>query len=130
MPDHLPYLWIESPPVPGFSITVSGPSISTTLHAIIDTGASHTVIPDYLVGQLRLMKIADQALSVRGPELRPDVADTYLARLSFLGIELRHAVLPRPEWDEVLIGRDILNAWMLTLDGPNRRFGFEIVKEG
>jgi predicted aspartyl protease len=127
MADSVPYLWIETPPIPGCSITVSGPFKSTTLKAVIDTGASHTAIPDYLIGQPGLRKISDRAITTTGPESPETEVDIYLAKLSFLGLELHQAVVPCL-WHEVLIGRDILNKWVLLLDGPNRRFTFEVVE--
>ena len=128
MTNSLPYLWIETPPVPGCSITVSGPFKSTTLKAVIDTGASHTAIPDYLIGQLGLRKISDRAMTISGPEIPQTEADLYHARLSFLDLELHQAVVPCP-WREVLIGRDILSKWLLLLDGPNQQFTFEVIED-
>lgn len=49
-----------------------------------------------------------------------------MANLTFLGLSYPNwPVISNNRWDEILIGRDIINKWRLTLDGPNQQFTIE-----
>jgi hypothetical protein len=90
--------------------------------AIIDTGADRTFIPVAVTGQLHLKKI-DDSVDVYGPDAPEGPQDEYVADLNFLGLSFPyHPVIASDKWNEILIGRDILNRYVLTLDGPNRQF--------
>ena len=111
-------------PYPGMSITVSWYGRQDVLWAQIDTGADVTFIPDWLVGHLRLRPLNDWVELVN-PRAQKENFPLYSADLTFLGLTFRAQPVVPMDWDEVLIGLDILNAWVLTLDGPNRRFSIQ-----
>lgn len=120
MPD--PYLLRRMPPFPGASVTISWGNHSEQCWALIDTGADSTFIPTRFVGALHLRPLND-LVDVSGPQV-PDmeVQRLYAVNLAFLGLTFdAHPVVPY-NWPEILIGRDIINEWVLLLDGPNRVF--------
>ena len=87
-------------------------------------GADRTTIPNWLVGVLHLRQLNDEVV-VSGPQMPSAMQRLYAANLAFLGMTFdAHPVVPMP-WPEILIGRDIINSWVLTLDGPNRNFLIE-----
>ncbi len=95
---------------------------STETDALIDTGASRTVLSPEAVKRVGLSKINEADLMVVGTTIR---AGVYVASLSFprcgLGtievIEVSCCDLPHPLY-QCLIGRDVLSRWIFTYDGP------------
>jgi hypothetical protein len=123
MADPFPYFLSRTPPFPGAWVTVSWGTNQEQCQALIDTGADSTFIPAWLVRRLSLRPLTDE-VDVSGPMV-PDeeIQRLYAANLSFLGLTFdAHPVVPWTRYDDVIIGRDIINRWVLTLDGPNRTF--------
>lgn len=117
-----PYFWTFPPPFPGCYVRVSWGKKSKSCIAVIDTGADQTFIPVAITKELNLRKI-DDSIPVGGPDAPDEPQDEYLANLSFLGLTIPNwPVISNNRWDEILIGRDIINDWKLTLDGPNQQF--------
>ena len=127
MADSFPYLLRRMPPFPGALVTVSWGPNQEQCPALIDTGADSTFIPSWLVGALHLRQLSDE-VDVSGPHVRDaEIQRLYVANLAFLGLTLdAHPVVPFHYYDEILIGRDIINDWVLTLDGPNRSFSIRL----
>ena len=118
------YLLGEMPPFPGASVSVSWGNHSEQCWALIDTGSNMTFIPAWLVGALNLPRLNDE-VDIGGPQMPGEKQSLYAANLSFLGLTLTaHPVVPLG-WPEILIGRDIINTWVLTLDGPDQSFLIE-----
>lgn len=123
MAGPFPYLLTRMPPFPGAWVTVSWGRNQEQCRALIDTGADSTFIPAWLVSRLSLRQLNDE-VDVSGPMV-PDeeIQRLYAANLSFLGLSFdAHPVVPSSWWADIIIGRDIINRWVLTLDGPNRTF--------
>jgi predicted aspartyl protease len=110
------------PPAPAFYATIEHQGSVTTLPALIDTGADCTVIPQSVANDLRLIKFAERPMGTakRGPmELCP----IYKAKLSFLDFEFEnHPMVALDRNRYMLVGRDILNRYQATFDGPNLQF--------
>ncbi|MDR7555588.1 MAG: hypothetical protein QN157_08280 [Armatimonadota bacterium] len=88
---------------------------ATAVAALVDSGADVTVLPDGLPQALRLPQVGE--VTVRG------VAGT--ARVPVFAAEVEVAGGRRIAevvgvGGEVLLGRDLLNQWVVTLDGPRR----------
>jgi predicted aspartyl protease len=99
------------------SVEVSHYSGRTSLEdGKIDTGADGTSIPEYLVKKLDLNPTGE-VISVQGVNGDPVPRDTYDVHIKIGNVKfelLQVIALPR---DNVLIGRDLINLWHLTLDG-------------
>src|SRR4051812_38265315 len=114
----LPYNAIFDPPAPALDIEVISPvtGLRHTILAKFDTGADQTVIPEDLA--------ADLSLSIQGqtPAAGFDnVTNLYFAYLIDLIVAGRNFVdlqVIASSNDHILLGRDVLNQLILTLDGP------------
>lgn len=112
------------PPAPAFLATISYNRSMTTIPALIDTGASITIIPHYVATLLSLRQTGWANLtSANGQK---DKRPVYKADLSFLGFSFRHYPMVSFEARKhILIGRDIINQYKTSLDGPNLQFSIE-----
>jgi hypothetical protein len=108
------------PPAPFVHVALRNPADGSELRDVaaqIDTAADRTVLPDMIVQALKLPQMGTQA--VGGFEGASYTLPTYAVLLSI------HNLPPRPikvlgaanePW--VLLGRDVVNAHRLVLDGP------------
>jgi hypothetical protein len=110
----------RTPPIPAAIITVLSPDGLRAIPGVeghFDTAADATVIPLRLVGRLGLV-LAWQvtAHGFAGGKFRLDV---YKVRLDLPGLAplLVNAIAQGDE-KYVLIGRDVLNQFRVTFDGP------------
>jgi predicted aspartyl protease len=121
----------EFPPFPAVQIGLRYLlGTSEPMLAKIDTGATRTIVPKHLLeeaGAIRTGRVAScvsysgerqswpiyevtlRVLDARWPEAAPTTFESILV----LGVEGQA---------EVLLGRDILAAWKLELDGPNSHY--------
>lgn len=113
------------PPAPAFYATITYRGNLTTLPALIDTGADLTVIPHSVAIELALKKFSERPMgtAIRGQGgLRP----IYKATLTFLEFTFNdHPMVALDRDRYMLIGRDILNQYRATFDGPNLQFSIE-----
>lgn len=111
-------------PAPVEDVTIGWRGRVEPLQALIDSGASGTLIPDSLVAKLALRKIGEvKASGYDASKVEP--RDLYAADIVFLGFRFdRHPVVAVPR-TYVLIGRDLLNRYKTTLDGPRLEFVVE-----
>ena len=125
MPGPFPYQrGFGSTPAPICDITVSWEGRTLTVPALIDSGASGTVIPDSLVTPLSLRKIRE--IPVTGVEGRRELRSMYVVDIGFLGFQFpSHPVIGIPRRTFALIGRDILNRHTATLRGRTLEFSVE-----
>jgi predicted aspartyl protease len=109
-----------SPPAPVIEISVSVPlsKDSTSLTALIDSGADITVIPERIISQLNMRRVDSALASGFGRGVTE--ATVYAAILSIEGV-LKPRIYRVLGWREnyTLLGRDLLNQLMTVLDGPN-----------
>lgn len=109
-----------STPAPAGDVTFGWQGRTEMVAALMDSGASGTTIPETLVSKLQLRKIGE--INARGYNGQPELRGMYSADIAFLGFTFnKHPVMavPRPY---ALIGRDILNRYKTTLDGPLLQF--------
>ena len=110
---------------PAFDVTVSSTSNLELVPALLDSGASRTVIPHEVAVRLNLTLITDD-VGVTVASGQTSTRPLYVADLSFLGLNFpRHPVITFPDREHILIGREIMNRFKTTLDGPNRQFFLE-----
>lgn len=136
MPGPFNYLTTATIPSSGLSVdfrshapvsevTISFRGNLETLPALLDSGASRTVIPLRVANALRLIALDDEVSVTFGSGESVDFR-MYLTDLRFLGWDFtKHAVIGMQKRNHVTIGREILNLYKTTLDGPNLQFSIE-----
>ena len=112
------------PPAPVFYATVKYGENLTTLPALIDTGASLTVIPHSVALLLSLRQFSKRTVtSANGQEEERPI---FKADLSFLDFSFNdHPMVSLERRNYMLIGRDIMNRYRATFDGPSLQFSIE-----
>ena len=111
------------PPAPVAEVTVGHPvteMMSGPASGKLDTGAGLTVIPQRMVAALELSPHREVwARSYDGSySLRP----VYFVRFVLEGYELAAVQCLAAERETVLVGRNVLNRFVITLDGRHLRF--------
>lgn len=89
----------------------------------IDTGASHTVIPDYLVNTLDLKK-TDETI-VRTATGVESTHYNYFVSIEIGGIKFDSFEVVAIPKGYVLLGRDLINLWNLEIDGESETYAIE-----
>ena len=116
----LQYYAVPQPPAPYVNLTASaagagGPGIR--IPAQVDTGAFKTVIPASLVASLGLLQVRE--LPVEGLGGTPVLLPTFLVEIAIDGLAvITVEVLASPGEPVVLLGRDVLNRYEISLNGP------------
>jgi predicted aspartyl protease len=109
-----------APPAPFVYATFQNPADSTELRDVpaqIDTAADRTVLPDHVVAALGLAQIGRIAVGGLGGVIQ--YLPTYAVRVAihqFPSQTVKVVASSGEPW--VLLGRDVLNAHRLFLDGP------------
>lgn len=122
MAGPFPYQWgFGSTPAPAFDLALSWRGKTRVVRALVDSGASGTTIPTSVVSELALRKISEARVSGAIGSAEP--RSVYVVDLDFVGVLLsNHPVVALAEKEYALIGRDILNRYVTTLNGPALEF--------
>lgn len=108
------------PPAPFVYLRVQNPVTGDELRDVpaqLDTAADRTVIPESLVQSLRLPQLG--ILTIGGVGGVHQVMPAYPLLLAIHDLPLLTIeVVASPGESWVLLGRDVLNAYRLLLDGP------------
>jgi len=99
-------------------ITIKNPQLSEKtddLKALIDSGASRTVIPENLIKTLNLVPVRE--IDVEGYKKGKQKHTTYFVDVEFKGYSFPLTEVIAVNRKNVLLGRDILNQTILVLDG-------------
>ena len=90
----------------------------------LDTGADKTAIPKYLVNKLNLQKHDERTVKLaNGTEVLENMYFVYI-KIGETKFELMEVVALDRNY--VLVGRDLINLWTLTLDGKNKLGNIDI----
>ena len=115
--------WSPSAPIVSVSIADNYVPLSMlSCDALLDTGSDGTLFPLWVAESLGLPPIDEEDIK-EGPNVRQ--AFTYLVNVMLpWGEELSDfELIGDPEREYAIIGRDILNLFKLTFDGPNQMVG-------
>lgn len=108
------------PPAPYVHVVVrriDGTGASQPVPALIDSGADRTVIPTTLAMELGLPQAG--VIEVAGFNQVASIMPLYVIQIGIGDLTPRTAdVLGAPGEQYVLLGRDVLNGYRITLDGP------------
>lgn len=114
------YSGLYDPPAPVIEVGVRGPgqdSREVRVTALVNSGADATMLPIQVLRSVGARYV--QTRYVRGVTGTRQVADTFLAV-----IKIGPHTIPIPEavavvrGEEAILGRDVLNQMVITLDGP------------
>jgi len=115
------YLRQFRPPAPFVNVTLRNPVTGMELGNVpaqLDTAADRTLLPDSLVQSLNLPQIG--AIAIGGVGGVAQTMPSYPVQVTIHNLPtLPLEVVASPGETWVLLGRDVLNAEKLLLDGPN-----------
>jgi hypothetical protein len=112
-----------NPPAPALSAEWRSPAATSEpnpklLPALIDTGADCSTLPQILIESLRLQQVSEEW--VRGyDDEKPVQKPVYSVHLTVTPLTpILVPVIPNDSADHAIIGRDVINTWLITLNGP------------
>ncbi len=117
-----PYEIGFNPPAPFVTIEFRNPNGMgpiESLRALVDSGSDQTILPPMVAHRLGLISLGRIPIGGYSGRL---YLDEYLVQLcidTFAPLTLN--VLAAPPGQPPLVGRDVLNRYRVTLDGPNQR---------
>jgi len=109
-----------NPPAAVTDVTIAHPVTAakrSVLRAKLDTGADITVIPQRLVGQLGIAPKG--RVWTRGYDGTYAQRPVYYVRLTLEGFNLAAVRCIATDRSNVLLGRNVLNRFIIILDGKN-----------
>lgn len=115
-----PYDTSYDPPAPVVPVRISAPGSpdrGVALPALVDSGADVTVIPAAVAAAIGLPPIG--RLGVAGVAGVVHGAVVYAAEVEMNGVRRSAEVIGLG--DQTVLGRNLLNQWVLVLDGPGLR---------
>jgi len=119
--ETFPYETAEQPPAPYLELEIR-PSFHLMnpllQRAKLDSGASMTVIPSFLVDRWELVPFS--TVIVRGYNGQVSTRPTYLVDLTIGKRQFAQVEVTLSPRANVLLGRDVLNRLRVTLDGPRQ----------
>lgn len=108
------------PPAPFIYVTVGAPNHRTereNIPVLIDTGADITAIPIDLVTDLGLIKFSE--IVAGGFRHGAEPVDTFLVTLQIHNWTIDAVEVVLSDDNYGIFGRDVLNQFLITLDGPD-----------
>lgn len=121
----IPYHRTLDPPAPFLDITVANRNNRrwrATIPALLDTGSEISAIPERFIDQLHLYPVGQIRLTgIHSTK----VIFTYSLNLQILTHKFADVEIISTSLEFAVVGREILNELLLTLDGPSLTFSVE-----
>ena len=122
----MPPSWDYQNDIPLVPVRIIGKELSISSLALIDTGAKYCVLHEQLSRALRLLAIGEDSFRGFGGKgrFRSKLVsgETELAgrrhKVAFASISDVHFPMVAPK---IVLGRNLLNLFKITLDGPNKK---------
>jgi predicted aspartyl protease len=115
------------PPAPFIYVVIHHPVGQTAMErlpALLDSGADITAVPRAIADRLGLVKFSDVILAgYAGP---PVLADSYVVSLTLHDFDMAAVEVVLTDESYVILGRDILNQFHITLDGLHRQLEIQL----
>lgn len=109
-------------PAPYVTVRIEHGGVVRELPALLDTGADITVVPALAVEALGLQQISDDLELHDATGGVTFDAPMYVADIQFDGFVVRRLAITITKHAAILIGRDVLNEYIATFDGPRGQF--------
>ena len=121
-----------APPAPVAGVTLRDPQSHATLSDVpmlLDSGADVTLIPQFCVDRLGATPAADQYYELMGFDGSTSLAPVVRLEMIFVGRTFKgQFLLIDQPWG--VLGRNILNAVPLLLDGPRLTWNVSPTRQG
>jgi predicted aspartyl protease len=98
--------------------------IAFVAEAVIDTGADFSIISSRLINQYSL-PVRDH-IAVLWPDGTTKTCNAYILQVGVPGLATLTEMFLDYGFDEVILGRPILNRWSIILDPSHKRLGPEL----
>ncbi len=111
------------PPAPFIEFEVVSPQDPTQRHsaqALLDTGAEVSVLPAEILTTLQIPKASN--MSVESWDGSPTLVTTYIVTLGIADARLDSFEVVAAPMPYAILGRDVLNHFILTLNGKDLTF--------
>jgi hypothetical protein len=114
--------YLPAAPIVNVRIGIPGSNLEGTEHpAFIDTGADGTIIPMAYLAQFDIEPDSQRFLRSQWGDRR--AVDVYLLEIAINSINLSPVEIVADELGgEIILGRNVLNQLIITLDGPGKVF--------
>jgi predicted aspartyl protease len=109
-------------PGPYVDVRITNGDVVRDIKGILDTGSDVTVLPAPTVEALKLQEITDDVDLYDGSGGVTQGASMYTADIEFEGYRFEGITVATTNYAVALIGRDILNDFVATFDGPELQF--------
>jgi len=113
----------SQPPAPFIEFEVVSPQDSTQrrpTQGLLDTGAEVSVLPVEILTALQIPKASD--MSVESCDGSPTLVTTYIVTLRIADARLDSIEVVAAPMPYAVLGRDVLNHFILTLNGKDLSF--------
>lgn len=113
-----------TPPAPAFNVTISFRGHSISDRGLIDSGSDYTIISRRIANALMLETVGDEDLT--GATGDSENSCLHTATVEFLGFRFENFPIHSMKRDDfILIGRDIINSYLVRLNGPSQEFSID-----